>query len=65
MINDTAKTIKIVAINPLQAKPTVITEILSCHKPDISDSYCCIFSAVTWHLSGAGGDLVHQFSLFV
>lgn len=65
MINDTAKTIKTVAINPLQAKPTAITEIPLCHKTDMPDSHCCIFSAVTWHLSGAGGDMAHQVSLFV
>lgn len=61
MINDTSKTIKKVAINPLQAKPTVITEVPSCHKPDIPVPYCYIFSAVPWPHSGAGEDLVHQF----
>lgn len=64
MINDTAKTMKIVAINPSQEKPVVIPEAPSCHKPDTPDSYCDIFSAVTWPLSGAVEDLIQQASLF-
>lgn len=36
-----------------------------CHKPDIPYSHCYIFGAITWHLSGARGDLVHQSSLIV